>query len=431
MKDDNCIFCKLANGEIPTATLYEDEDFRVILDASPASKGHALIIPKEHYANLYELDDDKAAKVMVLAKKMITKLTGILHCDGYNIVQNNNEAAGQTVFHFHLHMIPRYKGDEVGLGWKMGELTEEDKQDILFGIEQGFDFIAASFVRTADCIREIKEMLDAEGSAIKVIAKIENAEGIENLDEIIAVADGIMVARGDMGVEIPAQEVPHIQKEIIRKCNEACKTVITATQMLDSMIRNPRPTRAEVTDVANAVYDGTDAVMLSGETAMGKYPIDALKMMVSIVEETEAYLDYSAYRRRKVTEENMKNISNAVCSASVSTAHDIGADYIIAPSITGFTSMMLSKWRPAARIIGMSPSTTTVRQMMLQWGVTPVWSRRAESTDELIENSLEELKSGNVINSGDLAVITAGIVTYARRHEAATATNIMRVVSVD
>ena len=295
---------------------------------------------------------------------------------------------------------------------KLPALTEKDKEDIRFGIKQGFDFIAASFVRTADCIREIKEMLDAEGSAIKVIAKIENAEGIENLDEIIAVADGIMVARGDMGVEIPAQEVPHIQKEIIRKCNEACKTVITATQMLDSMIRNPRPTRAEVTDVANAVYDGTDAVMLSGETAMGKYPIDALKMMVSIVEETEAYLDYSAYRRRKVTEENMKNISNAVCSASVSTAHDIGADYIIAPSITGFTS-------------------TTVRQMMLQWGVTPVWSRRAESTDELIENSLEELKSGNVINSGDLAVITAGIVTYARRHEAATATNIMRVVSVD
>ena len=314
---------------------------------------------------------------------------------------------------------------------KLPALTEKDKEDIRFGIKQGFDFIAASFVRTADCIREIKSMLDSEGSAIKVFAKIENAEGIDNLDEIIAVADGIMVARGDMGVEIPAQEVPHIQKEIIRKCNEACKTVITATQMLDSMIRNPRPTRAEVTDVANAVYDGTDAVMLSGETAMGKYPVDALKMMVSIVEETEDYLDYSAYRRRKVTEENMKNISNAVCAASVSTAHDIGADYIIAPSITGFTSMMLSKWRPAARIIGMSPSTTTVRQMMLQWGVTPVWSRRAESTDELIENSLEELKSDNVIKSGDLAVITAGIVTYARRHEAAAATNIMRVVSVD
>ena len=314
---------------------------------------------------------------------------------------------------------------------KLPALTEKDKADIRFGIEQGFDFIAASFVRTADAVREIRAMLNEAGSSIQIIAKIENAEGIENLDDIIEASDGIMVARGDMGVEIPAEQVPHIQKTIIRKCNLACKPVITATQMLDSMIRNPRPTRAEVTDVANAVYDGTDAVMLSGETAMGKYPIDALKMMVSIVEETEAYLDYSAYRRRKVTEENMKNISNAVCSASVSTAHDIGADYIIAPSITGFTSMMLSKWRPAARIIGMSPSTTTVRQMMLQWGVTPVWSRRAESTDELIENSLEELKSGNVINSGDLAVITAGIVTYARRHEAATATNIMRVVSVD
>ena len=330
-------------------------------------------------------------------------------------------------------MISNKKGVNVpNVELSMPFISETDYNDIVFGIENGFDFIAASFTRTADDILQIRKILDEHDcKSINIIAKIENKQGVDNIDEIIRVSDGIMVARGDMGVEIPAQEVPHIQKEIIRKCNEACKTVITATQMLDSMIRNPRPTRAEVTDVANAVYDGTDAVMLSGETAMGKYPIDALKMMVSIVEETEAYLDYSAYRRRKVTEENMKNISNAVCSASVSTAHDIGADYIIAPSITGFTSMMLSKWRPAARIIGMSPSTTTVRQMMLQWGVTPIWSRRAESTDELIENSLEELKSGNVINSGDLAVITAGIVTYARRHEAAAATNIMRVVSVD
>lgn len=314
---------------------------------------------------------------------------------------------------------------------KLPALTEKDKEDICFGIKAGFDFIAASFVRTADCIHEIKAMLDAEGSSMRVIAKIENAEGIENLDDIIEAADGIMVARGDMGVEIPAQQVPHIQKKIIRKCNAACKTVITATQMLDSMIRNPRPTRAEVTDVANAVYDGTDAVMLSGETAMGKYPVEALKMMVSIVEETESHLDYNAYRQRKVNAENMKNISNAVCFASVSTSHDVGADVIIAPSITGFTSMMLSKWRPAARVIGMSPSMATVRQMQIQWGVIPVWSRRAETTDELIESSTEELKAKGLVKSGDLAVMTAGVVTYARRHEAATQTNIMRIINID
>ena len=282
---------------------------------------------------------------------------------------------------------------------KLPALTDKDKEDIRFGIKHGFDFIAASFVRTADCIREIKEMLDEQGSSMKVIAKIENAEGIENLDAIIEAADGIMVARGDMGVEIPAEQVPHIQKQIIRKCNEACKTVITATQMLDSMIRNPRPTRAEVTDVANAIYDGTDAVMLSGETAMGKYPVEALKMMASIAEETESHLDYTNYRERKVSKQNMKNISNAVCFSSVSTAHDVGADAIVAPSISGFTSMLLSKWRPAARIIGMSPSMATVRQMQLQWGVTPVWSRRAESTDELIENSSVEFSISSSVDS--------------------------------
>ena len=314
---------------------------------------------------------------------------------------------------------------------KLPALTEKDKEDILFGIRQGFDFIAASFVRTADCIREIKEILEEHGSNMRVIAKIENAEGIENLDAIIEASDGIMVARGDMGVEIPAEKVPYIQKTIIRKCNEACKTVITATQMLDSMIRNPRPTRAEVTDVANAVYDGTDAVMLSGETAMGKYPVEALKMMATIVEDSESHLDYAAYRQRKVSESNTKNVSNAVCFASVSTAHDLGATAITAPSISGFTTRMLSKWRPSATIIGMSPSMTTVRQMQLQWGVTPVWSRRADTTDELIESSAEELKSRGMVHVGDTTVITAGVVTYSRRHEAATETNIMRVMTIE
>lgn len=314
---------------------------------------------------------------------------------------------------------------------KLPALTEKDKADIVFGIEQGFDFIAASFVRTAGAIREIREILDAHGSNMQIIAKIENAEGIENLDEIIEASDGIMVARGDMGVEIPAQQVPHIQKMIIRKCNLACKPVITATQMLDSMIRNPRPTRAEVTDVANAVYDGTDAVMLSGETAMGKYPVEALKMMAQICEESEVFLDYTAYRARKVSAENEHNISNAVCYSSVSTAHDLNARVIIAPSISGFTTRLLSKWRPGAQIIGLSPSASAVRQMQIYWGVKPFQAKRADSTDLLIEQSIDMLKDKGIIEVGDLAVVTAGVVTRASRHEPATHTNIMRVITVD
>ena len=314
---------------------------------------------------------------------------------------------------------------------KLPALTEKDKADIRFGIEQGFDFIAASFVRTADAVREIRAMLDEAGSSIQIIAKIENAEGIENLDDIIEASDGIMVARGDMGVEIPAEQVPHIQKTIIRKCNLACKPVITATQMLDSMIRNPRPTRAEVTDVANAVYDGTDAVMLSGETATGKYPVEALKMMAQICETSERYLDYNAYRMRRVSTANRKNISNAVCYSSVSTAHDLEADVIIAPSISGFTTRLLSKWRPSTTVIGLSPSATAVRQMQIYWGVKPFQARRADSTDLLIESSVELLKEKNVVKSGDVAVVTAGVVSKNTRHEPASSTNIMRVVVVE
>lgn len=310
-------------------------------------------------------------------------------------------------------------------------LTDKDKEDILFGIRAGFDFIAASFVRNADAIREIKNILDENGSNMLVIAKIENAEGIENLDSILEVCDGIMVARGDMGVEIPAEKVPHIQKMIIQKCNEVCKPVITATQMLDSMIRNPRPTRAEVTDVANAVYDGTDAVMLSGETAMGRYPVDAVRMMGQIVEDSEKYLDYSSYRQRRVSSKNQRNISNAVCYSSVATAHDLGAAVIVAPSVSGFTARMLSKWRPNAIITGLSPSMTTVRQMQLYWGVIPFHARRAESTDVLIYSSIELLKEKGLVKTGDVVVATAGVVTYASRHSPAANTNIMRVVEVD
>lgn len=302
---------------------------------------------------------------------------------------------------------------------KLPALTDKDKDDIRFGIEAGFDFVAASFVRNADAIREIRQIIEEGGSTMQIIAKIENAEGIENVDEIIEASDGVMVARGDMGVEIPAEKVPYIQKMLIRKCNEACKVVITATQMLDSMIRNPRPTRAEVTDVANAVYDGTDAVMLSGETAMGHYPVEAVRMMSQIVEDSEKHLDYLSYQKRKVSAENVRNISNAVCYSSVSTAHDLGAKVIVAPSISGFTTRMLSKWRPNALIAGLSPSMSAVRQMQLYWGVKPYHAKRAESTDVLIYSSVELLKEKKVVKTGDIVVATAGVVTYANRHSPA------------
>lgn len=318
-----------------------------------------------------------------------------------------------------------------GVRVKLPALTDKDKEDIRFGVDAGFDFVAASFVRNADAIREIRAILDEKGSAMQIIAKIENEEGIENIDSIIEASDGIMVARGDMGVEIPAEKVPHIQKMIIRKCNLACKVVITATQMLDSMIRNPRPTRAEVSDVANAVYEGTDAVMLSGETAMGSYPIEAVRMMSQIAEESEKYLDYMFYQRRKVSAENLRNISNTVCYSSVATASDLEAPVIVAPSVSGFTTRMLSKWRPKALIAGLSPSMTAVRQMQLYWGVKPFHAKRAESTDALLFVSVELLKEKGIVKEGEIVVATAGVVTRANRHEPVADTNIMRVIVVE
>ena len=318
-----------------------------------------------------------------------------------------------------------------GVRVKLPALIDKDKEDIRFGVDAGFDFVAASFVRNADAIREIRAILDEKGSAMQIIAKIENEEGIENIDSIIEASDGIMVARGDMGVEIPAEKVPHIQKMIIRKCNLACKVVITATQMLDSMIRNPRPTRAEVSDVANAVYEGTDAVMLSGETAMGSYPIEAVRMMSQIAEESEKYLDYMFYQRRKVSAENLRNISNTVCYSSVATASDLEAPVIVAPSVSGFTTRMLSKWRPKALIAGLSPSMTAVRQMQLYWGVKPFHAKRAESTDALLFASVELLKEKGIVKEGEIVVATAGVVTRANRHEPVADTNIMRVIVVE
>lgn len=313
---------------------------------------------------------------------------------------------------------------------QLPSITEKDIEDIRFGISEEFDFIAASFVRSADAIRQIRALLDEAGSQMKIIAKIESQEGLDNLDSIIDEADGIMVARGDLGVEVEARRLPHLQKEIIEKCNFHGKLVITATQMLDSMIRNPRPTRAEVTDVANAVENGTDAVMLSGETANGKYPVEAAETMASIVEYSEQFLDYKQFKTRLVERTVYESIGNAVCAASVTTAHELHAKAIVAPTLTGITASMIAKYRPRTHIFALSPSQVTTRQMMLYWGVTPVWARRAETTDELFESSLEELKSMGYVDSGDLCIITAGVLNRLLKQQVANSTNIMRVMVV-
>ena len=314
---------------------------------------------------------------------------------------------------------------------RLPALTEKDKDDIRFGVEQDIDFIAASFVRNAECVLEIKELLRECGAPYTpVIAKIENAEGIKNLDEILKVADGIMVARGDLGVEIPAEEVPYIQKMMINKCKEAFKPVITATQMLDSMMRNPRPTRAEVTDVANAVYDGTDAVMLSGETAQGKYPIEALRMMVQICENTEQHLDYDALLK-KMASHRMRDTSSALGYATVSTANNLNAKCIIAPTGSGATARILSKFHPQAELIAVSPNERSLRRMQIFWGVRSYRSVMASSTEEICANALEIVKRETGAQEGDIAILTAGIPSPHVGGFDYGVSNMMRIVTIE
>lgn len=288
-------------------------------------------------------------------------------------------------------------------------ITPKDKKDIEFGIEQGIDFIAASFVRKASDVLAIREILEENNATnIQIISKIENQEGVDNIDEILEVSDGLMVARGDLGVEIPTEDIPIVQKELIKKCNILGKPVITATQMLDSMIRNPRPTRAEVTDVANAIFDGTDAIMLSGETAAGKYPLESVKTMASIAIRAEQTLDYEELLKTKVKLRQL-NITNAISHATCTTAIDLKASAIITATASGYTARMVSSYRPSAPIIAATNSEMVMRQMGLVWGVYPLLAEKGLSTDDVFEKSVQSALDMDYISSGDLVVITAGV----------------------
>ena len=302
-------------------------------------------------------------------------------------------------------IVKNHKGVNVpGVKVNLPAITEKDRSDIEFGIEQGIDFIAASFVRKVSDVLAIREILEENNAEhIKIISKIENQEGVENLDEIIEVSDGIMVARGDLGVEIPTEEIPVVQKLMIKKCNEAGKPVITATQMLDSMIRNPRPTRAEVTDVANAIYDGTDALMLSGETAAGKYPVEAVKTMATIAKRAEETM-----RNRRDKINKSKNVTDAISYATCTTAMDLEAKAILSSTASGHTARMVSKFRPDCPIVATTSNESVRRQLALTWGVLPLMREKSANIDQVIVNSIEAAKTSNYVSKDDVVVITAG-----------------------
>ncbi|MGG3155106.1 pyruvate kinase [Priestia megaterium] len=301
-------------------------------------------------------------------------------------------------------------------------ITEKDASDIVFGIEQGIDFIAASFVRRASDVLEIRELLEKHNAAhIQIISKIENQEGVDNIKEILEVSDGLMVARGDLGVEIPAEEVPLVQKDLIKQCNALGKPVITATQMLDSMQRNPRPTRAEASDVANAIFDGTDAIMLSGETAAGSYPVEAVQTMHSIASRAEQALNYSEILQQR-SKQVGPSITDAIGQSVVHTALNLNASAIVAPTESGYTAKIVSKYRPQSPIVAVAANDSVARRLSLVWGVTPVVGEHVNTIDDMLDHAVNDAVKTGVVAHGDLVVITAGVPVGE-----SGATNLMKV----
>ena len=321
--------------------------------------------------------------------------------------------------------ISNKKGVNVpGVSLTMPYISKKDRDDIILGAKLGFDFIAASFARNKEDIIEVREILNQYKSKAKIIAKIENLQGVENLDEILEVSDGIMVARGDMGVEIPMEDVPPLQKKMIKRAVEEGKHVITATQMLDSMMKNPRPTRAEATDVANAIYDGTSAIMLSGETANGMYPVEALKTMARIAERTEKDIDYVS-RLKKATAKAEIDITTAICHATCTVANNVSAKAIITVTMSGFTADMIARFRPSCAVVGCSVNPRVCRQMNLLWGVMPCLMKKKQTENELFDEAVEIALETGIVQKGDKVVITAGVPLAITGR-----TNMIRVVEV-
>lgn len=306
----------------------------------------------------------------------------------------------------------------------MPYINDSDRADIIFGCEMGFDFIAASFTRCKEDILQIREILKEQNSTMKVIAKIENMQGIQNLEEILSVSDGIMVARGDMGVEIPLEEVPVLQKKMIKMAEAQGKHVITATQMLESMIKNPRPTRAEVTDIANAIYDGTTAIMLSGESAAGLYPVEAVKTMARIAERSERDIDYVSRMKRRLSDSS-RDVTAAISHATCTTAADLNAAAIITVTMSGFTAGTISKYKPNCPIVACAVNPRVCRQLNLSWGVVPVLIEKEEKAEDLFDQATRAVEKAGYVQRGDIAVLTAGVPLGVSGR-----TNMIRVIEV-
>ena len=361
------------------------------------------------------IDDVQVGSTILIDDGLVgLTVTEIDHANGEIVTVVNNSG-----------VVKNKKGVNVpGVSTKLPGITEKDRADIIFGIENDIDYIAASFVRRASDVQEIRDLLEEHNAThIQIIPKIENQEGIDNIDEILALSDGLMVARGDMGVEIAAEEVPIVQKMLIKKCNTLGKPVITATQMLDSMQRNPRPTRAEVGDVANAIFDGTDAVMLSGESAAGDYPVEAVRTMANICVRTEQEIRVRDKFKLKAFDET--DVAEAIGRSVAHTAKNLKVKTIVAATESGHTPKMISKFRPDATILGVTSSERQQRALALIWGVKPVIVERAHSTDEMFEICMQAVRENHNAQEGDLVIITAGVPLGIKG-----TTNMMKVARV-
>ena len=376
------------NGSV---MLKKGSQFVLTYDDTPGDETHVSVNHKLLYTEV------KPGDTLLLSDGLVAlKVDEIRGKDIVTVVQNSGKMSTKK----------RVAAPGVSLG--LPPISEQDADDIIFGIEQDMDFVAASFIQRADDVTAIRKLITEHGGHMEIIPKIENLEGVKNFDDILAVSDGIMVARGDLGVEIPAEDVPLIQKDIIQKCNKAGKPVIVATQMLESMTTNPRPTRAEVADVANAILDGTDAIMLSGETAQGNYPVEAVETMSRVAQRIEGSLHYrSLLSERGIY--RLDNITDAVAHATVQMAYELSAGEIIAPTESGYTAKAISRYRPKADIVAYTTNEQVARHLNLRWGVYSVIGHKWNDEDEMISAATSTAVKRGLAHRGDVTIITSGI----------------------